>query len=453
MMWSTKHNQYLVGNEESRRRLGEWLRDFLARKGGTKRAALLVGPAGTGKTCAAYQALREHGCQVVEQNASAVRTRKSFEATILQTVNCGSLFGGVNALLIPNVDVMNPALGGLDFLMHVINPLRGLNRAIRAQDRIDASLVWTVPIILTLNEIPRGRLADLENDCETIFFERLSKDRLEELANHVLSQEESPSPVSVTEACEAAQGDARSLMNVLQTGFTASTDRRETTLESACRPVFPQEPVTTRTIFQATEADALGTTSTYFENYLEQRDSGQASEASATSALLFSDADLLEARIFERQEWELLPYIGPVGCASALSRHVEPKPDIPKRMGRRSDRKKGDVLFHGSTRSKSAFISVKQKQLADLRPRLLLEGQKDASPERLAFLGTLLTSLLYSQGTEALASLMQAAGLSASTAEEIVRTVGFRPFRSRDKSALRSSALRSAASSGSEKLS
>jgi DNA polymerase III delta prime subunit len=437
MMWTSKYNERLVGNEEARNRLKAWLSDFLDRKPGTKRAALLIGPAGTGKTTASYQALREADCQVVEQNAGAIRTRKSFEATIIQTVNSGALFGRTNALLLPNIDVINPSLGGLDVIMHVVNPVRGLKRAIRAQDRVDAAQVWTIPIIMTTNETPKGRLSDLESDCEVINFERIPHEQLATLARHVLFQEcLEVTDAEVDNACRASEGDASSLLNILQSGLKASTDKADSVLESVCQLIFQDKPVTVDTLFRATKDDVLGTTSAYFENYLD------AIEFSPDGAQLLSDADVIEGRLFQRQEWELLPFVGLIGCSSALSRPVVSKEKrlMPKRLSRRSVDPKTSALFHGSTRSKAAFISVKQKQLCALRSRLLLEGHSDASLERMTFLGTRLRSLLDRQDLNGLVAFQLHTGLSVQSAEEIVRTVTFGQLRARDKGLLRRSA-------------
>lgn len=434
-MWTTKYREHLVGNEEARGKLKAWLLDFLNKMPGTKRAAMLIGPAGTGKTSASYQALQEAECQVVEQNAGAIRTRKSFELTILQTVNSGPLLGKTNALLLPNIDVINPSLGGLDVIMHIVNPLRGMKRAIRAQDRADAAQIWTIPVIMTTNETPKGRLADLEGDCEVIVFDRIPRDKLATLANHVLSSEGlRMADAEIEEACRASEGDARSLLNILQSGFQASTDKPDSVLESACQLVFQDKPVSFDVLFDATKDDVLGTTSAFFENYLDT-----AIELAPDGAQMLSDADVIEARLFQRQEWELLPFVGLIGCSSALYRPVrQSKGPMPKRLSRRSTvDPKTSALFHGSTRSKAAFISVKQKQLSALRSRLLLEGHNDASLERLTFLGTSLRSLLDQQDLSCLAAFRAHTGLSIQSAEDIIKTVSFGQFRARDKGLLR----------------
>lgn len=431
-MWATKHGR-LVGNESVRKRFTEWLQDFLDRKPRTKRGAFLIGPAGTGKTMAAYQTLQAAGCQIVEQNAGAVRTRKSFETTILETVNSGPLFGRSNALFLPNVDVINPSLGGLEVIMCIVNPLRGLNRAIRASDRVEAETKRSIPIVLTSNSVPKGRLADLENDCETFIFERLSMDDLFALAQHVLAEEGvSLSEDRVKSACRAAEGDARSLLNILQTGYLESTDKALTVLESSLRLVFPKDPVTAQTIFDATETDVLGTTSTFFENYL-----GTDGELRARDAQLLAESDLVEATLFRKQDWSLLPYVGLIGCTPAMSRQPSKSCILPKRLSRRSDESASGALFHGSTRSKSTLIGVKQKQLADLRSRMLIEGHADASVDRVGYLSTALTLALCCNDVSRVTELLKATGLSASTAESLLRTVGLKPLRARDKSSLK----------------
>ncbi|GAQ91010.1 mRNA capping enzyme family protein [Klebsormidium nitens] len=224
-------------------------------------------------------------------------------------------------------------------------------------------------------------MADLEGDSEVICFGRLPHDKLVLLARHVLSQEGLvASDREVDEACRAAEGDARSMLNVLQSGLKGSTDKAESMLESACHLLYPDKPVSTGVLFKATSEDVLGTTSAYFENYLDTP------ELAPDGAQLLSAADMVEARLFQRQDWDLLPYVGLIGCASALSRPVISQRPLPRRLGKRSEDTGTRSLGRGSTRNKAAFISVKQKQESSLRPQLLLEGHGDASLERLAFL-------------------------------------------------------------------
>lgn len=246
----------------------------------------------------------------------------------------------------------------------------------------------------------------------------------------------------VVDAVRSADGDARLLLNILQTGFTGSSDKERPTLECTFRLLFPRVPVTTQMIVDATDTDTLGTTSTFFENYLTSKATPETEVVRPREAELLAEADIVESKLFHKQDWALLPYVGLIGCAPALN--CQPSVCVmPKKLSRRSDESKGSdpsLLFHGSTRSKTALISTKAKQLAELRSRMLLEGHADASLDRVGYLSTALLRALHSENgntSERVMELLRSTGVSASTAECLIRTVGLRPLRARDKGMLK----------------
>ena len=86
-MWSEKYRpknlEEMVGNEEARSKLLVWLKRW---KPGSK-AAMLVGPPGTGKTTTVHLAAEELGLQLVELNASDTRTRDKLSRRMGEVVS------------------------------------------------------------------------------------------------------------------------------------------------------------------------------------------------------------------------------------------------------------------------------------------------------------------------------------------------------------------------------
>ncbi|GAQ92766.1 mRNA capping enzyme family protein [Klebsormidium nitens] len=439
-LWTEKYSRYQVGNDAQVEHLENWLRDFMDRKPGTKRAALLTGPPGTGKTTTAYRVLEAAGCCVVEHNSSNVRTKLRFEAGLMETVNSGSIMGICNAILIKDVDFLNPSLGGLEVLMRLINPVRGLNRSIKAQDRAAAQLVWKIPIICTINGVPRGRLIDMESDSESIRFDRLTAVDLSKLGLHIMAMEGViPDEQVVRHAVEVAGGDARSFLNILQSGLGGATDKEVSLMDSA-RLILGDSPASVTSIVERTEHDALSMISIYFENYL----SSGGPEDLATASDQLSQSDVVESRAFRNHDFFLLKFAGTIGCSSAARQRPRGGSlmiDMQQRLSRRNSPafrgKVTDDLFFSNLRSKCSYIAIKGRQLATLRSKML---RSEAGAEIVEFVATTLTKLLRNENALAVARFLRNSGLTAEMAEDCLRISSFKVVRARDRSLLKTCA-------------
>jgi replication factor C large subunit len=103
-VWSEKYRptepDQLVGNEEARLALSLWLTKW---KPGAK-AALLVGPPGTGKTTFVNLLARSRGMNLVELNASDARTKDRLRAKMGEAMATVSLFGERPVIFLDEVD-------------------------------------------------------------------------------------------------------------------------------------------------------------------------------------------------------------------------------------------------------------------------------------------------------------------------------------------------------------
>src|SRR5712692_10810261 len=103
-MWSEKYRpkrmDQLIGNEEARLVLSTWLSKW---KPGMK-AALLVGPPGTGKTTLVNLLAKETGMNLVDLNASDVRTKDKLQKRMGEAMNTVSLLGERSLIFLDEVD-------------------------------------------------------------------------------------------------------------------------------------------------------------------------------------------------------------------------------------------------------------------------------------------------------------------------------------------------------------
>jgi len=117
-MWSEKYRpkepDQLIGNEEARLALSLWLSTW---KPGTK-AALLMGPPGTGKTTYVNLLARAKGMNLVDLNASDVRTKDKLQKRMGEAMATVSLFGERSLIFLDEVDGLagRADIGAVEFI-------------------------------------------------------------------------------------------------------------------------------------------------------------------------------------------------------------------------------------------------------------------------------------------------------------------------------------------------
>ncbi|MBI3840599.1 MAG: AAA family ATPase, partial [Thaumarchaeota archaeon] len=211
-MWSEKYRpkaiEEMVGNEEARAKLVAWLKKW--KKGG--KAALLVGPPGTGKTTSVALVAGELGMHLVELNASDSRTKEKMSKKIGELVGSSSLFGGRSLIFLDEVDGLagRADYGAIDFIKDIV----------RRSDN---------PVVMAANDPESGEVRKLANVSTRIEFARPEPEETELLLARIAKSENlGLSGEEVASAARAANGDLRSAINFLQSGVAARKDEELT---------------------------------------------------------------------------------------------------------------------------------------------------------------------------------------------------------------------------------
>ena len=196
----------LVGNEEAVATFVSWLKSWTSKRGMTKKkACLLVGPPGVGKTSLARAAAKDFLFRVVELNASDVRTEKAIERALVPaiaslTLDSFSETSHGNLILLDEVDGVfgREDRGGLAAILSAIK---------------DAP----VPIALTANNVEDERFDDLRKACLVIDLYEIRPRPLLMLIQRMMSEEHvTIDPRTIEAIVRRSRGDIRSSINDVQ---------------------------------------------------------------------------------------------------------------------------------------------------------------------------------------------------------------------------------------------
>ena len=303
--WTVKHRPKMpadiAGNKPTIQQILDWLE--LWKKGPPKKRALLLhGPPGTGKTVSVEAAANERGLDLVEINASDKRNRDALEKTVGLATRQSDLFGRSRLVLIDEVDGINLSedRGAVDTIVRLVEDTQ-------------------VPVILTANDPWDPKIGPIRNATTMIEYRRLGlRDAVPYLKKICQKEGVEVDEQALRLIVDRNQGDMRSIMNDLQvltsgrkkltyeeTTWLGFRDRRASIFD-ALKTVF-----TSPTCLQARRAtDMANVDLDMFFEWIYENAPRQLNDprdlSHAMSAL--ARADLYQARIDRTRAWELLPY-------------------------------------------------------------------------------------------------------------------------------------------------
>ncbi|MBI5390718.1 replication factor C large subunit [Candidatus Woesearchaeota archaeon] len=159
----------IKGQDKAVQRIREFVLNYKKQK---KKALLLYGPTGTGKTAALHAAAQEFDFETIELNASDFRTPEQIQAVQGNAIKQRSLFGKEKLIIIDEVD----GLSG-------------------TQDRGGAGEIAKLmeispfPIVLTANDPEEDKLKALKAKAELLSFEPLPHTVIAEQLEHISKHE------------------------------------------------------------------------------------------------------------------------------------------------------------------------------------------------------------------------------------------------------------------------
>lgn len=200
MIWIKKYKpktvREVVGQDKGIRQIEKWIRGW----GPGKKAALLYGPPGNGKTAVAYALANDLNYELIELNASDFRREEDIKRVLGHASEQASLFKRGKLILIDEVDGISGKSdrGGVRAVINVIKKSK-------------------FPIILTANDPWKPNLRSLRNYCRLINFGRIGKVAIKKRLRQICEKEGIKIDESlISELSDRSGGDLRVAINNLQ---------------------------------------------------------------------------------------------------------------------------------------------------------------------------------------------------------------------------------------------
>ena len=267
-----------------------------------KQPLLLYGPSGCGKTCSVYALGNEKGWEVIEINASDVRSKAAIEERIGPALHQQSLFATQKIVIIDEVDSLsgNKDRGGVSAIVQV---MKGS----------------PFPVILTANNPWDPKYSSLRSKCRLVEFNELSHEAILVILRRICEKEAIVyDESSLSSIAHRSGGDCRAAINDLQSLAAGKRLMKEDLDALSYRNKIESMPKALVKVFKTTDADiALHAFDDIEEDpdkamlWIEENLPKEYTKPKDLAAAFrfLSQADIFRRRIRRWQHWRFLIYV------------------------------------------------------------------------------------------------------------------------------------------------
>jgi len=286
-----------VGQKDSLEEFVKWIKNW---KPGS--AVIFHGPPGVGKTSMIYAFASENGLDLIETNASDLRSSKELRETISSSVSQKSLFKRGKIFLFDEIDGISgyEDKGGVGEMMRIIEDTR-------------------YPVVLIANDPYSKKLFEIRKKVDMIQFKKLSVwDVMKKLQSIADAEKVFVSRDYIHDIAKKSGGDLRSAINDLEIVCSSIKPTPDDVKQIGLREREVSIFESMRDIFKSDSArksrDSIGSVDKDPEEifwWIENNVTNEYEdpEEVARAYEMLSKADMFRQRIRSRQNWKFLAYM------------------------------------------------------------------------------------------------------------------------------------------------
>src|SRR3989344_4390912 len=287
--YRAKKYEDILGQDEAIKQIKEFLEHYPKKK-----ALVIHGPPGTGKTSLVHSAARANNVEIFELNASDLRNKAKLEEILKPAAEQTSLFKKGKILLMDEVDgVTGSDRGGIPELIKIIQ-------------------TTAFPIIMTCNDVWQSKLSPLRAKSKIIELKPLDIGTIVSILSRVAEKENlKKSPQYLKLIAIKSQGDMRAALNDLQSYSSPDEDivdiKEKRDQEESIFQIL-------RKLFKERDSflNLLDSSSLSIDEILlwieENIPKEYKNEALAKAYYALGNADVFRGRIYKNQYWRFLVY-------------------------------------------------------------------------------------------------------------------------------------------------
>lgn len=302
-MWTEKYRPSALsefkGSSKTVKEVKEWVEDWSSDQ--KKKALLLHGPPGSGKTSLVQALANDLDRELFETNASEARTKNAVQEKLAQAVKQRSFTGKKKLILVDEVDGMGAAdRGGKKVINTVLKETR-------------------FPVVLTANDAYASGMQSIRRKCKVVDMGTVHTNsvgaRLREIAEEEGLEYEDGAMKAIA---RRANGDMRSAINDLESLSGQERIEKEDVKSLGYRETERDIFEALKIIFKTMDArNASNATEGVDEDYDTMFEwirenvpkEYKKSEDLAAAMDNVSRADVFKGRMVKRQHWGLLKYV------------------------------------------------------------------------------------------------------------------------------------------------
>ncbi|MFO8015949.1 MAG: replication factor C large subunit [Candidatus Woesearchaeota archaeon] len=295
-----KDTSGVENQEEAIRHLRRFISGYKSQK---KKAAIIYGPVGCGKTSAVYALAGELGLEIIEVNASDFRNQEQLNSTVGSASRQMSLFSKGKIILVDEIDGLSGSKdrGGITALVKLIEKS-------------------AFPIICTASDPFDKKFSTLRKKSEMLQFQPLDHKSISGILDRICSKEGIRcNDEDIRTLARRSGGDARAAINDLQMMTGTSKELRKNDIDELSQREQEENMINAilkilKTTDPKIAIDAFDNVPEDFDKVFLWVDENMPKEYEKPADLAraygyISKADMMFRRIRRRQHWRFLVYV------------------------------------------------------------------------------------------------------------------------------------------------